>query len=76
MNAGTLRYSDPKVKNKACSTTNAVASEIINTPNCEARSGRMRIFSTNTPKTATMTIDNRAATHKGRPASVVSTYAK
>ena len=39
-NAGTLRYSEPKVRNSACSTASETASVIISTASCELRIGR------------------------------------
>ena len=42
MNAGTLRYSEPKVRNSACSTTSATASVIISTASCDLRIGRIK----------------------------------
>ena len=65
MKAGTLRYSEPKVRNSACSTTSATASVIISTASCEWRIGRISTRSTKTPNTATSAIASSAAGSSG-----------
>ena len=64
-NDGTLRYSEPKVRNSACSTTSATASVIISTASCECRIGRISTRSTTMPNTATNAIDSSAAGSSG-----------
>ena len=75
MNAGTLRYSEPKVRKSACSTTSATASVIISTASCDLRIGRMKTRSMTTPNTATSAIESSAAGSSGSFRCEVSTYA-
>ena len=63
--AGTLRYSEPKVRNSTCSITSATASVIINIANCDLRIGRISTRSTRMPNSATRAIASKAAGSSG-----------
>ncbi len=70
---GTLRYSEPKMMNSACSTASETASVIISTASCDWRSGRTRNRSITTPKRATTSTAIGAARNSGTLSSEVRT---
>ena len=73
MKLGTLRYSEPKIRNSACSTTNDTARLIIKTANCDLRMGRISTRSTTMPNKATPKTTKGAATSSGTLKMVVNT---
>jgi hypothetical protein len=72
MKLGTLRYSEPKLRNSTCSTTRAMARLIISTANCDLRMGRISTRSTTMPNSATPNTTRGVATTKGMLKTVVS----